>query len=124
MRGQSPTIGATFARVRPAEVGIALFQLRFLGCDRSLDVFEAEVQLIDATFLGFAAELGTAQLSEKMAQPFALRTLGKEHRLQRDDIIRQIVERRCHASRLADLLGAAPVENAPAMWITASLWDG
>jgi hypothetical protein len=71
----------------------SLHQNRFLGCDSSLDVFKAKVQLIDAALLGLAPELSAAKLSEKMAQAFALRAFGKKHRLQSGDVIRQIVER-------------------------------
>lgn len=67
-----------------------------------------EVQLIGIEFLRLATEVRAAQLRQKMTEPIALRALGEKQRLQRRNVIRQIFERQCHASRLADLPVPAP----------------
>ncbi len=119
---QMAAVGFALACVRGLQCRVVLFEFRFFRCDRRLEVFEPEVQLIGIDLLGLAAEVRASQLSEKMAKPIALRALGQKQSLQRRDVIGQIFERQRHARRVADLQVVAPGPRCTPMWITVPLW--
>ena len=68
--------------------------------------------MIIADAFGRPPELGTPQDSDDVIEPLVARREpgivglhGQDHSLQAFDVVRKLVERKCHGGRIADLAG-------------------
>ena len=89
MGRQSAAIRATLGSARLSLGRNLLLGLGMACCFDLFRLLESEVQLILGQALGTASEAVTLQLLDDLAQPIALGTLGKQHRLELIRIVRQ-----------------------------------
>ena len=87
------TIAAALANSCRAAIWRAFVLLWLTGCYDLLDVFQTQQHLLLGQRLRPAAKAMSLQLLDDLTQPLALAPLGKQHRFQRLEIVRQGVAR-------------------------------
>src|ERR1700719_2038539 len=93
MRWQRTAIAAALASPRYTSLGGTLVLAGLAGGCDLFDVFQAEQHLLLGQRLRPAAKAVSLQLLDDLTQPLALVPLGKQHRLQRLDIVREVIAR-------------------------------
>ena len=108
------TVGTARFRRCTFDGFIRFFRLRVIDGKARLHIVQCEVQLIITDLLGRTAEVRAAQGTKDVGEALVLRLeaqvltckhgilgLGNEHhRLQGDDVVRQLVGRQVHARKI------------------------
>ena len=93
MRRQRSTVDPALANPRRTAIGCVLVLLGFARRFDLLDILQTQQHLLLGQRLRPAAKAMALQLLDDLTQPFALASLGEQHRFQRLEIVRQCVVR-------------------------------